>query len=314
MPGTRGVRGSNGAIGTHGTAGIAGGDCQGKSFLSITSNAESVAAGASFTVTVDVGGDGLFGQLGQQSFVKLNIDPLLGPQGTIVFHNGVTLVGSAGSVHVVLVPSNVHQFHFELRTSAAHQGYADISGFLSLADGQDCAYANKVVQIGTQFVSGQCGCPMSGDVICSAHDGCQCSCAGERRRNIGELVKRSTDIVAGTRVAVQLSVTYRRQSRGDSSDSSSSSNSVSRCGPHASLFVDKKRVWSNSAQVEFGSEGVVSGEISFEVPYDVSQLYELEIKTKGCAGYSVSVWDPHYTVRVVAGTISVPENAPLSTL
>jgi len=106
--------------------------------------------------------------------------------------------------------------------------------------------------------------------------------------------------VPGVRALLEVSVTYRRRTNSTTESSSSSSDSVSRCGPRVNVLIDDKRIWSNSATIEFGSEGVVSGNVEFLVPTMVPMSIDLTLtKNKHCEDYDLQMWDPRYEVRPI---------------
>jgi len=199
----------------------------------------------------------------------------------------------------------VGEFTFSVPTSPTNQGFAKIAATLSNIADHDCAFDSQTVQLGYTFNSWRCGCQLSGVIQFPHTGGCVATCnGGNRRRSI-----LGTG-VNGLRVRAYVSVTYRRQKQSGHNDD----DEVSPCGPLLTLSVDSKKVWTNSAQGEFGSEGVVSGHVEFLAPFDQDLQFVLDIKMNKCRGYSVSVWDPHFSVESSSGSLTVDSTSPVQVL
>jgi len=242
--------------------------------------------------------------------VKINLDSTVLPaQAGGITASGVQSCVAHGT-HTFVCTTSATTFSFPVQTSASRQGFADISAFYSDESDNDCAYDSVVVEVGSPaFTNGECGCSTRGTIRFNTDGSCSVVCDDDRRRSAEELVAKR-GLTSGLLVSADVSVTFRRSNRhSDSSDS----DAASRCGPQVTLLVDGKRIWVNS-DVLFGEEGVISGSIEFLVPYGVKLLYELDIRTRSCSGQSVSIWDPHFTVREASGPQNVDSASPIERL
>jgi hypothetical protein len=304
--GTIGNAGTNGLVGVSGVVGALGGICRDDQTLTLSTLTEIVPQSSTFTVNVDV-----TNELANAVTVKLIIDSVVLPAVTAltITPSNVTCTSLTQlNTFLCSVPEGVSSFAFPLNTSAA-EGFAKISATVSNFADHDCAFDTQTIQVGYDFNSGRCGCAVQGQITFPSSGGCVAVCNANRKRSVSGIVRTSYALVPGVRARSHVSVTFRRvqqnHPRMDSVDTS-----VSRCGPLLSLLVNSKVVWSNSLQVEFNSEGVVSGSAEFVVPFDSPLTFVLDMKMRNCRGFSVSVWDPSFFVETTSGLILVSSDSP----
>jgi len=270
--------------------------------LALSTSAEVIdnTVSASFTVNVVVSETGA---IGDKVFVKVNTDagalPAFGaaPTVTSIFAGGfgdAVSVAKTGS-HALLftVPNGVVSFSFSLASTPALSGFAEITAFLVNQALNDCATDTATLLVGPEILLGTCACATEKATIQLTPAGCAGTCSARKRNASSALVKRAAN-VPGVVAQADFSVTYRRTTK-----ESSSSHSVSRCGPRVLFLVADKVIYSNDATVLFGDQGVISGSIQYEVP---STLLPVEIrvsKGKHCDGFDLVTFDRRFEVRTV---------------